>query len=214
MLSNGAGINGYGNNNYDDNNSPLRFVDSLCDHTCNKHILLLYEDAEYGRKIQFRFIKNGLLKGEHCIFSTPEDNIEFIKNEMTDNYGIDVEYFTKKKNLLHLYKITNPMNNQEGELKGFQEIMNTILADSKPPFRVVARGIPEVLTQEQILANINIERTYHTSFHNFPGYLMCPYPVDKMERKKHGKWLIDILQYHHAAIFAPKLGQGIGFNIT
>ena len=108
------------NNNYDDNNSPLRFVDTLGDHTCNKHILLLYEDAEYGRKVQFRFIKNGLLKGEHCIFSTPEDNIEFIKNEMTDKYGIDVEYFTKKKNLLHIYKITNPMNNQEGELKGCQ----------------------------------------------------------------------------------------------
>lgn len=190
----------------------MRFVDALGHSDSIKHIVLLYEEAEYGRMIQFRFIKNGLLKGEHCILTTHEDNIEFIENEMADDNYIDVEYLKKKK-LLHIYQITNPMDNQEGELKGCKEIMNTILADSKPPFRLVARAIPEVLTQEQILANINIEHTYHSNFHDFPGYLMCPYPVDKIEPRLHGKWLVKILQNHHAAIFAPKIGEGIGFNI-
>jgi len=204
---------GHDNNNYENNYSALRFVDSLEYDARSKHVVLLYEEAEYGRMIQYHFIKNGLLKGEHCILTTHEDNIEFLENQMTKDDNIDVEYFTKKKKLLHVYRITNPMNNEEGELKGCQEIMNTIMADSKPPFRLVARAIPEVLTQEQILANINIEHTYHSCFHNFPGRIMCPYPVDKIEPKLHGKWLVDILQNHHAAIFAPKLGEGIGFNI-
>jgi len=42
---------------------------------------------------------------------------------------------------------------------------------------------------------------------------MCSYRVDKIDSKIHGKWLVDILQHHHAAIFAPKFGQGIAFDM-
>ncbi len=41
--------------------------------------------------IQFRFIENGLLKGQHWIYTTHEDmDISLIENEMT-NSGIDVK---------------------------------------------------------------------------------------------------------------------------
>jgi hypothetical protein len=66
--------------------------------------------------IEFQFVKNGLLKEEHCIITTFEDNIQIIKNEMEDS-NIDVEAF-KKKNLLHIYQIPDPMNDLERELKG------------------------------------------------------------------------------------------------
>ena len=45
-------------------NDPLRFIDSL---KSKKHIVLYYENKEFGKKIQYRFIRNGLLKGENCI---------------------------------------------------------------------------------------------------------------------------------------------------
>ena len=51
-------------------NVPLRFVNSL---DTNKHILLLYNDPEYAKRIEFQFIGNGLAKGEHCVYATEED---------------------------------------------------------------------------------------------------------------------------------------------
>lgn len=71
---------------------PLTFIDTL--DTC-KHIVLYYENQKYGQKIQFWFIKNGLQKGENCIFITHVDNLELIESEMM-NYDINVEGFYKK----------------------------------------------------------------------------------------------------------------------
>ncbi|MGB6672411.1 MAG: hypothetical protein WBE34_08255 [Candidatus Nitrosopolaris sp.] len=65
--------------------------------------------------IQFRFIKNGLLKGQHGIYTTHKDTeISLIENEMT-NSDIDVEGYTKK-NLLHIRQIPDPGNYQEGSV--------------------------------------------------------------------------------------------------
>jgi hypothetical protein len=72
------------------------------------------------------------------------------------------------KEIYYIYEISNPMHNKEGVLKGVEDIMSTILADSKPPFRIVSRLIPEIITEEQIAANIKIESTYHSTFHEFP----------------------------------------------
>ena len=193
-----------------DNNHPLKFVDTL---GYGKHIVLLYEEPEFARLIQFRFINNGLLKGEHCIFTTheQEDNIEFIEKQMTDS-DIDVEGF-KKKNIIHIYQIPNAADHPEGELKGLKDIMNRILTDPKLPVRIVATANPEISTKEQIAANVNVEHTFHSNFDKFPGSVLCPYLVEKIEPRLHGQWLVDILQNHHAAIFAPKLGEGIAFDM-
>jgi hypothetical protein len=53
------------------------FVDAQS-HCNNRHILLYYENINHGQKIQLRFIKNGLLKGENCIYFTHDDDIELI----------------------------------------------------------------------------------------------------------------------------------------
>jgi hypothetical protein len=73
------------------------------------------------------------------------------------------------------------MQNEEGLSKGAEDIMNKILADSKPPFRIVSRLIPPLIMEEQIQANAKIESTFHSTFHNFAGSLLCPYPINKIE---------------------------------
>jgi hypothetical protein len=197
------------NNNDDNNNYPLKFVGTIGQDS-NRHIVLFYEDPEYARMIEFQFVKNGLLKEEYCIITTFEDNIQLIKSEMEDS-NIDVEAF-KKKNLLRIYQIPDPMNHPEGELKGMEEIRDRIFTDSKPPYRIVSRA-SEIKTNQQIESDIIIQRTVHFTYGNFPGSVMCSYQVDKIEPKIHGQWLINILQNHHAAIFAPKSGQGIAFDM-
>jgi hypothetical protein len=201
-------ING---NNDSINRNPLRFLDSIDDF---KHIVLFYEEPESGRMIQFRFIKNGLLKGQHCIYTTHEDmDIPLIKNEMT-NSGIDVEAF-EKMNLLAIRQIPDPRKFREGSVFGYDSIVKAILADLKHPssFRIVSRAIPEVKKEDQIADELDVERTYHSSFGSFGGSLLCSYSVEAIEPRKRGKWIAELLQNHHTSIFIPKSGDGIAFNL-
>ncbi|MDQ6863138.1 MAG: MEDS domain-containing protein [Thermoproteota archaeon] len=165
--------------NDSNNHNPLKFLDTMDDY---KHIVLFYEEPESGSMIQFRFIKNGLLKGQHCIYNTHEEDISLIENEMTKS-GIDVEGYTKK-NLLHIRKIPDPRNYQEGSVIGYDNIVKGILADLKQPssFRMVSRAIPEVKNEEQISAELDVERSYHSTFGSFGGSLLCAIQVKKLNQ--------------------------------
>jgi hypothetical protein len=196
------------------NQDILSFLDNL-NQVDDKHIALFYEEPELAKTIEYRLISDGLLKGQHCFLILPENNnnIQTIEYEMID-VGIDVEDY-KKRNLLHILPAPNVMNHPKGPVEGFFDIMaNDILAGLSPPFRIVARLVPEIRTQMQIEANTNIERELHAQFHDFPGGLfLCPYRVDNIEPETHGKWFFDIFGSHDAAFFAPKSGRGIAFNI-
>lgn len=193
--------------NNDGSHDPLRFIDTIDN---GKHIVLFYEDPEYGKRVQFRFINNGLLKRERGIITTVQNDSHLIENAMIDN-GIEVEGF-KKKGLLHIYQISNPIDHPQGLEKGLEDIKDQILADSKPPYRIVGR-CSELNTRKQIESDTDIQRTVHSTFRGFPGSVMCSYPVDKIRPEKHGQWLIDMLHCHHAAIFSTFSGHGLGFHI-
>jgi len=187
---------------------PTRFVDTLDEE---KHILLLYEEPEYGKLIKFRFINNGLLRGEHGIILTHDENVQLIEDEMA-YIGIDVNAF-KLKNLLHIYKISNPADDPDGVLSGAKKIWSKVSANLDPPFRVVGRMLPEVNTVQQVETEMVVERYFQKAFSNFLCSVMCAYNVEEIEATRRGEWLFSLLQCHHAAIFATKLGGGIAFNM-
>jgi len=183
------------------------FVDSL---DIGRHVVLFYERFEYGLMLQFQFIKNGLLKGEHCIYGMHGDP-KYIEDQMAYS-GINVEEF-RRKNLLHIYSIPNAMDDPEGPLKGAEKIANKILADSKPPFRIIATLIPEINTEAQMVAELDIERNRHASFSNLQCSWLCPYDVDNIEDSIKEKFMDGLMRNHHAVISAAKSGAGLAFNI-
>jgi hypothetical protein len=190
---------------------PLKFVDTL---SHQQHIVLFYEELEGGRIVEYRYLKNALLKGQDGIYITPDDmDISSIENEMTNN-GIDVESFIKK-GLLHIRQVSAPRNDQDREIKTFENNAKEILDNLKSSFRpsTVVIHVAEVNTEEQIASKLVIEHSYHSSFHSFGGSLLCSYPVKQIEPRRRGKWIEDILQNHHSAIFVTKLGQGISFDL-
>ena len=190
-------------------NDPLKFIDKLGNR---KHIVLYYENKEYSKKIQFRFIRNGLLKGETCIFTTHGDDITLIENEMINN-DINVENYYNR-GLLRIFKIPHVMKHPEGELKGTEEIMDTMFSGMTPPFRLVARMIDTINTEEQIRANLAIEHYYHSKFDQFNGLILCPYDVSQNPTNTNGKWVETILDNHHSAIFiTEKAAEGIALEI-
>ena len=191
--------------------NPLTFIDSL---SGRKHIVLYYDNHEFGRKIQYRFIKNGLLSGECCIYSIHQgDNVTEIKKEMITN-DIDVEHFIKR-GLLKIFKIPNIMKHSQGVLKGSKEIVDRMLADVNPAksFRMVIRMIDKLNTKDQITANLKLEQYYHSKFDSFNGMVLCHYDTIDCPIKTNNKWIETILANHHSVIFVTeKSAEGIAFE--
>ena len=74
-------------------------------------------------------------------------DIELIEKEMIDN-GIDVEIFYKK-GLLNICKIPNIMEHPKDMIGRTEEIVNKLFCGMIPPFRLVARMINEINTEEE-----------------------------------------------------------------
>jgi hypothetical protein len=188
---------------------PPSFIDEL---NCNRHIVLFYEDVKEAQKIQFRFIRNGLLKGENCIYITHDNDIALIENDMR-TYGIDV-YNYYKKGLLHIHNVPNLFSHPRGIIEAAHEFIKTMFCGLKPPFRVVGNSIDIVETKEHVESNITMERIFHSEFHQFNGIVMCHYNVNKNLSNTQGKWIEGILKNHHSAICVTASGQGIAFDMN
>lgn len=194
--------------NVDEKNPALKFIDAI---DTPQHILLFYSDPKYAKRIEFQFIKNGLVRGEHCIYATEEDP-SFIKEKMED-YGISVESFLRK-NLLHVYQTVDPFSHPDGVLAGARSNLEMILKDARPPFNVVSMIIPDTGTVEAMNAHLSIEKEFHNAFHSFDGSVICPYDIKKMERSKSDGWIKSLFDSHHSAIYAPRQQQGGVFRMS
>ena len=176
--------------------TPLQFVDTL---DSNKHILLVYEDPKYGQIIQFRFLNNGLLKGESCVFLT-EGEPKVIAHEMKKN-GISVDSYLQK-NLLYIYQIPNLTEDPDGILMGCEKILQRIKAELKPPYRVVGRVIPDISTEAGLEVEYALERIFHANFDGFNGSFLCHYDCTKIPLERRAQWIDKLARNHHAVIYA------------
>lgn len=173
---------------------PLKFVDSL---DARKHVVLVYDDQSFGKMIQFRFINNGLMKGENCIYLTHGDP-KIIKKEMDEN-GINVKEFVQR-DLLHIQQISSLEKDPKGILIGYENIVKQATADKKPPYRIVGRIIPNIGVEEAMLVQMAIERITHGVFENLNSTVLCEYDFNEIPTRDHKIWLARLYSYHHAAI--------------
>jgi hypothetical protein len=191
---------------------PLHFINT---QNKFKHIVLYYDNAKFGKKIQFEFIKKGLSNKENCIYSIADkENINTIEKEM-DDYGIDSKYYIKN-GLLTIFRVPDLLIHPKGVLAASKEILNKMFSNIDPnrPFRMVARFIDKLRTPEQVESNIMLEKYHHDKFHNYNGSVLCHYDVRKYSIIDNSTWLKSILENHHSAIFiTDDEGKGIAFDI-
>jgi hypothetical protein len=198
------------NINNDPYKDPLKFIDTL---SGKKHIVFYYENYNFGKKIQYRFIRNGLVKGESCIFATHNNDIDQIKFEMT-NYFINVEDYTER-GLLKIFKIPDVMKHPKGVISGGKEILDKMFSGMNFHFRAVVRMINKLNTKEEIRANLALEQYYHSNIEKFDGLMLCPYDVSHNPIDTNGKWVKTILENHHSAIFVTDaIEEGIAFDMN
>lgn len=180
---------------------PIRFVDSL---DSQKHVVLVYEDQSFGNMIQFRFINNGLIKGENCIYLTHGDP-KIIKNEMAES-GINVKEFVQK-NLLHIHQISSPEKDPRGILIGCENIVKQVTAGKKPPYRMVGRIMPNIGIEETMSVQIAIERMAHATFEKLNSTVLCTYDFNEIPANDYKIWLSRLFSHHHAAIVSTHNGM-------
>lgn len=185
-----------------DSLNPVQFIDTV---KTGNHIVLFYEELEYARMLEFRFLGNGLARGEPAIYVSNEDPA-FIENEM-EGSGIDVRS-VKKNNLLRILNITDLL--KDGPMDA-QKFWDRITAGLQPPLRVVTRPIYAMNTVDGILAELEVERHFQAKFADLGCALVCLYDVMEIEDIRRGKWMAELLKIHHGAIFAPSLGKGLGY---
>jgi hypothetical protein len=207
-----------------ENVKPLDFIDHISDRA--KHIVLFHESLGLGRIIEYRFIKNGLLEGQHAVYTTHGDPTA-IKRQMED-FGIDVTQY-RMKDRLHIVRITDPMSHPKGLQSGLEEIVKRIMStELVAPFRIVgnfANFVPGIESAKRMMANMQIESIVDAAYSGGEsgglmeslrdGTLLCPYLIDKCQTNMRQDWLTGQFSHHDAAVFMPvQLGNSKASHLT
>ncbi len=183
--------------------NSISFIDSI---ESKKHLLLVYKEERFRQMIQYRFINNGLINGEHSIIIT-HNKTKMIENEMSD-FGLDVDRYKKNK-LLHIYKISDPLAHPASIVDGFTETVTRILADSVPPYRITGRLCHHVDTEERMSVCARFEDLFHSSmFESFDGSVLCTYGLEDIQANNAWQqWLKRLSSYHDASIIQTRDGK-------
>ena len=180
---------------------PLKYIDSL---EQKQHILLLYEDPDYARLIEFRFIKNGLASGETCLYVTSEDSASIVVKFLS--YGIPLHYFQTGK--LRVIQMREMCEGREEIMQRCKKDISRIFEGLIAPYRIVGRIVPNISTMDGMSVQMEIEKKAHSGFDDFGGSVMCTFDISKIERSRKKVWLKELHSSHHVVIHAPKFGQG------
>src|SRR5690348_3060921 len=180
---------------------PFKYIDTL---EPKQHIALFYEESEYARLIEFRFIKHGLEIGERCVYATDEDSGSIILKML--NYGIPLKYFQSGR--LKVYQIQRTCGGYDEIMKRCKKDIEMILSGLIAPFRIVSRIVQDVSTDNGMSVELELECKTHDKFEDFGGSLICPYDISGMEPSKRKHWMEELRANHHAVIYAPRFGEG------
>ena len=186
------------------NYRPMKFVDQM---ERNKHILLLYDDQKYAYWIIGRYFRNGLAKGESCIFKTT-DRPEIIERQLSAE-GIDVHSF-KKKSMLRIYEV------ERSDIRhAFKQRVHEIEESTKgmkPPYRFVGKTVSDIETKDGMKFGILLEKAGHQRFDELNCSLLCYYNISKMESTRRHEWISSLLRNHHYIIYASEPNKAVGFE--
>jgi MEDS: MEthanogen/methylotroph, DcmR Sensory domain len=194
-------------------NEPLvdrpisEFLESLTQKK-DQHLLLFHEQPEFGRMVEFQFLKIGLERGETSVYLVVDQDTLSVQKEMMD-FGIEVDKFTSN-GTLRIVQVQDPLLNSNGVRAGIMAAFQTALENVKPPYRVTDRLFQTSLNRMK--ANIakeivETERSFHESLHGqneCASTYLCSYPLDDIVKLLSDSPDISagMLKNHHAVIYS------------
>jgi hypothetical protein len=213
-------------------NQLLDFIDNL--DTSIKHIVMFYEEPEYAKLVQIKFLNDGLKRGECCVYvARDEDDLAITKADMVES-GIDVDYHVKK-GLLQFYirkpTIVDNESYKQARTAFQEEIEKTfaILQDGNdslvtcPKIRGVGSISRDVFTMEQgktsrnaeaLTSQLLVEKLFQSeNTASFEGMWMCAYQNDDIFADMDKEWMPELLASHDSVLYLPKLSNGIALDV-
>ena len=179
-----------------------------------RHIAVLYEDERRAKLVQMWYVMHGLVKGQHCIYTT-HGVVDDARLMMKDT-GIDIGYYEKERGLLHIKKI--PILEHADEVNSMvRELPNSVFSGARPPFRSVVRLFEgELDGEEKERLCVEVEAAAQegfkmeaadggpfTLFAGLEGSVMCHHPVAGLGLDTISK----LIAAHDATLLVPKSGH-------
>ncbi len=189
-----------------DSYRPIKFLDRM---EGNNHVVLLYDAEKYADMVIARYLRNGLEKGESCIFFTA-DEPEKIEKRLSAQ-GIDVQLY-KKKNQLRVFSIPRSDEGKRDVLATLKGIREKATQGMKPPFRFVGRTITDTETIGGMELGMVVEKTGHQHFAEFDNSQMCYYDISRIESSRRDEWIRGLLKNHHHVIYASDPEKAVAFE--
>jgi hypothetical protein len=189
---------------------------------------MLYEEPEYARQVQIRFLQNGLQDGDCCIYGSPDDeSLNLTKTGMLE-CGLDVDRYTKE-GVLQFHKRIPSIQDPESYRKSTIEFMESIEdtfrnarthAIKMPPrIRGVGSIQPFVFAHENVdlkasSSQLLVEKLWQSeSTDSFDGIWMCIFQVHDILASMEQGWMKELVTSHDAAIYLPRLSNGVALDV-
>lgn len=185
---------------------PVKLLDGM---EGNNHIVLLYDSVKYADLIIARYFKNGLEKGESCIFFTA-DEPEVVGKRLAAQ-GIDVNLY-KGKNSLRIFRIEKSDESKRDVLATLKGIREAATRGMKGPFRFVGRTITDTESIEGMNLGMTVERMGHEHFAEFDNSQLCYYDISGLEKSRRDEWISRLLKNHHYVIYASEPDKAVAFE--
>ena len=203
------------------------FIDNL-NPSVFKHIVMLYEEPEYARLAQIRFMHNGLKNGELVVYTAQDDeNINFTINDMRQT-SMEVDRYLEEGRLqFHVQK--RPAYDRKSFLRVGKDLRKAIEsrfqnakyhATALPDrIRVIGNMLPyvfaeAVVDQKTATGQLLVEKLFQSEFtDSFDGIVMCVYQINDIAQKIDEPWMNDLLTNHDAVLFLTKFSNGFALDI-
>jgi hypothetical protein len=163
-----------------------------------KHLVMLYDDPESARSVEFTYLREGLEKGERCQYVFAHDDEETpdsVRRKMQLS-GIRASYFIER-GLLAFTSMGDPASDAEGFVAGCRKALDMLVeVFSGKPRRMVLHVRYLFNTREEIDAHADFEDFIESTFQNFPGSMLCNHYVGKNDPEAFEKWTRRMLEIH------------------
>ena len=189
-------------------NAPVQFARSIAPE---RHCALFYEDPSYALRVEFGFMEGGLEKGERCFYLThSEDESHTVEAKMRERRELRAGM---TKGLLATYADSFIPQSPE-EVGGlFDERRRRMEEGASGPYRVVGTVLSEIATPYQSATQTEIDFTIQRQIQGSGATYLCSFSSDKVEGSLRNDWFLKTVATHHSAIFAPRRGEGIAFDM-
>ena len=180
------------------------------------HVMLLYEDLNYAKLIEFSYLLEGLHRKEYCIYGSYKSQA-YIESLMLAK-GLHVGQF-KQQGLLHVEKTETLLDELVKPDLTQHKILSTLLSKVNRPFRMILgfdrerytkNDLSEHIKLDVILQKVILKARKGLGMYGHligKGSILCTYAIDAVTLGN-PHLIKTALKSHHQAILVPKHGIG------